>query len=143
MHTEHEEYVEENLDQNYARGLINGVISGLQDAHGRRKRRQLPKSKLAVIPEFEYEDIVGEFDLNEDGTRVMGKSRDGRFPTDKTGHKVNPMGYLVDGAHNVVRRDGTVVFDAEDVHSDGEIPAPFCYEAKKHQLMQEEARKAE
>lgn len=44
------------------------------------------------------------------------------------------MGYLVDPASNVVKRDGQVVFRADEVDSDDEIPAPFCYELKKQQL---------
>jgi hypothetical protein len=34
----------------------------------------------------------------------------------------------------VVKRDHTVIFKADEVDSDGEIPAPFCYMKSKAAL---------
>jgi hypothetical protein len=112
--------------------LINGVIAGLGDGRDKKKRRRLPKERLATIPEFALEEILGDFELREDGSRAP--QREGRHQVDRTGHRVNNMGYLIDPACNVVKRDGQVVFRAEEVDSDDEIPAPFCYELKKQQL---------
>lgn len=100
----HEEYVEENLDSYYAQGLINGVIAGLGDGRDKKKRRKLPKERLATIPEFAFEEILGDFELRDDGSKVQ--QREGRHQVDRTGHRVNKMGYLIDPASNVVKRDG-------------------------------------
>lgn len=124
-----EEYVEENISMDYASGLINGVIAGLHDGEYRKKRRRLPKTRLDTIPEFTLEEITGDFELRGDGSRIERKS--GRHSVDKTGHRVNKMGYLVDPAGNVVKRDGSMVFKRDEVDSDDEIPAPFCFELKK------------
>lgn len=105
------------------------MIAGLGDGKDKKKRRRLPKERLAAIPEFAFEEILGDFELREDGSRV--EQREGRHQVDRTGHRVNRMGYLIDPASNVVKRDGQVIFRADEIDSDDEIPAPFCYDLKK------------
>ena len=34
----------------------------------------------------------------------------------------------------VVKRDGTIIFKPDEIDSDGEIPAPFCYMKSKAAL---------
>jgi hypothetical protein len=126
--------VEENIDENYASGLINGVIMGLHDGQHKKRRRRLPQARLETIPEFVLEEIMGDFELRGDGSRVEAKTSDGRHLADQTGHRVNKMGYLTDPAGNIVKRDGEMIFRIDEVDSDDEIPAPFCYDLKKGQL---------
>jgi len=37
---------------------------------------------------------------------------------------------LIDNTGNIVFRDGTVVFRADEIDEDGEIPAPYCFMKK-------------
>jgi hypothetical protein len=41
-----EEYVEENYDRDYTRGIINNVINGLGETQFKKKRIRLPKQRL-------------------------------------------------------------------------------------------------
>jgi hypothetical protein len=53
---------------------------------------------------------------------------------DREGRKVNKRGYLVDNEGNVVTERGVMIFRVDELDSDDEIPAPFCFEKKKESL---------
>lgn len=61
------------------------------------------------------------------------RGKDGRL-LDHQGRKVNRRGYLIDPEGNVVTAAGEMIFKAEELDSDEEIPAPFCFEKKKEAL---------
>ena len=48
------------------------------------------------------------------------------------------MGYLIDPAGNIVKRDGQMIFKKDEIDSDDEIPAPFCFDLKKGQLRKQQ-----
>lgn len=82
--------------------------------------------------------MIGRFDIDEEGNYIImsnGSDRTGRPRLeDLDGRRVNERGYLLDEVGRVVMRAGTVVFKADEIDSDGEIPAPFCYMKSKQAL---------
>lgn len=75
-------------------------------------------------------DIQGEFDLDENNQSIMIKGKDGKL-NDREGRKVNKSGYLIDADGNIITNRGLLIFKIDEVDSDDEIPAPFCFEKKK------------
>ena len=136
-----EEYVEEYVDGDYTRGLINNVIDGLADADFKKRRRRLPKNRLKEIPNFELADITGDFEIDDEGNNLIVKGADGKL-NDREGRRVNRRGYLVDVEGNIITRKGTVIFRIDEVDEDDEIPAPFCFEKKKEHLFKIEGMAA-
>lgn len=106
--------------------MINNVIDGMSDSEYRKRRIKLPKNRLAEIPHFELADITGDFDIDNAGNAMIIRGKDGKL-NDREGRKVNKRGYLVDIEGNVVTKKGLMVFRKDEIDSDGEIPAPFCY----------------
>jgi len=53
---------------------------------------------------------------------------------DVKGRRVNKRGYLLNDYGHVVTRDAALVFRPEELDSDDEIPAPFCYQKYKDTL---------
>jgi hypothetical protein len=61
---------------------------------------------------------------------IIGNGEDKRgnpILEDMDCYRVNQRGYLCNSEGQIVLRDGTIVFRADEVDEDGEIPAPFCY----------------
>ena len=82
------------------------------------------------IPEFDFEDIQGEFEADEHGKYLIVQKQ-GRL-YDKKGRVVNRRGYFVDPVGNVIDRLGHLIFYAEELSpADDEIPEPYCYEKIK------------
>jgi len=104
----------------------------------RRKRIQLSQKRMAEIPNFDIEDIIGEFDIDNKGNNLIIKTKDGKL-NDKYGRLVNRRGYLIDEEGNVITRRGIFIFYREEIDDDDEIPAPYCYEKKKKRLFKVEA----
>ena len=50
---------------------------------------------MAEIPDFEIEDVLGEFEKDSMGNLMIIRGKDGRL-SDKFGRRVNRRGYLVD-----------------------------------------------
>jgi len=103
------------------------------DTEWKKRRRRLPKNRMKEIPNFEMGDIVGEFELDDAGAKIMVRDKEGRL-VDKYRRRVNERGYLLDLAGNVVTKKGVIVFRKDEIDRDGEIPAPFCFEKKKEEL---------
>ena len=80
---------------------------------------------------------MGDFEIDDDGNAMIIKGKDGRL-NDREGRRVNKRGYLVDVTGNVVTRTGLEIFRIDEVDSDDEIPAPFCFEKKKEGLFKVE-----
>lgn len=81
---------------------------------------------------------MGRFDIDEEGNYIImanGMDRAGNPRLeDLDGRRVNERGYLLDEVGRVIMRGGPWVFKAEEIDSDGEIPAPFCYMKSKQAL---------
>ena len=58
---------------------------------------------MAEIPNFDIEDIIGEFDIDNKGNNLIIKTKDSKL-NDKFGRLVNRRGYLVDEDGNVITR---------------------------------------
>ena len=59
------------------------------------KRKRLSRKRMAEIPDFEIEDVLGEFEKDSMGNLMIIRGKDGRL-SDKFGRRVNRRGYLVD-----------------------------------------------
>ena len=132
---------EAEIEQGYAAGLINDVIEHLSDEEESRppsSRAAKPKVKPVVkqkVPDFELEDIMGEFEIDDLGNFIITRGPNGEL-MDKRDRRVNRRGYLVDRFGNVINRQGDIIFKAVELDVDDEIPAPFGFEKRKAKLMQ-------
>lgn len=141
-----DEYLEEGLDAKAAWKLINGVIDGYDQDIGvakisndtKKRRKRLTKKRLAEIPNFDIEEILGEFEVDNHGNYMIIKTKNGKL-NDKCGRLVNRRGYLIDAAGNVITRRGIFIFYKEEIDVDDEIPAPFCFDKKMKRLFRVEA----
>ena len=129
---------EAEIDDQFAQGLINGVIDGLsessQDATSgqgtfRRKRKKKAKATRKV-PAFELDHIMGDFEIDEGGNFVILKGENGEL-LDRGDKPVNRRGYLVDKQGNVINKDGDIIFKVNELESDDEIPAAHALEKRK------------
>ena len=112
--------------------MLRNVLNGI-DGPIRKKRIRLPKNRLKEIPNFDLSDITGEFDIDDQGNNVIIEGKDGKL-NDREGNRVNKRGYLIDVEGNVVTKRGVMVFRIDEIDSEDEIPAPFCFEKKKESL---------
>lgn len=109
-----------NDDSEESDGFINSA-----DKFNKRKR--LSKKRIMEIPNFEYDEISGDFEADENGKFLLIQKQ-GRLH-DKKGRLVNRRGYLVDQVGNVINKLGKLIFYAEELSKeDDELPDPFCYE---------------
>jgi hypothetical protein len=107
------------------------VLNNFEGFQEKKRRKRLPPARMKQLPMFNIEDIVGNFDIDEEGNYMIisnGEDQRGNMILeDMDGLRVNRRGYLINNQGEVVLKDGTVIFRAEEVDEDGEIPAPFCY----------------
>ena len=94
-----------------------------------KRNKKLEADRLRDIPEFELEDILGEFDVDDRGNFII-KTVDGHF-VDNNGKRVNQKGYFIDHQRNIINKNLDIIFFADEVGDDGELPAPFVYEKHK------------
>lgn len=119
------------LDNLFAPNMIAGVIDRLSMSSAETVPKKLPREPS--MPEFELEEIMGEFDLDDEGNYIIMEGPNGLI--DKNDRPVNRRGYLSDPRGNVITRLGRVVFKAKDLDSDDEIPAKFVFEKRKANLV--------
>jgi hypothetical protein len=138
---ERPEYEEVELESNFAGNLIGGVIDNLSETSGFREKKKLDADRLKEIPEFELEDILGDFDVDENGNYIM-QSINGNL-LDKNGSRVNQKGYLIDENGNIINRQGQIIFYADEIDESGEIPPPFVYEKHKNDFLSKVMKRKE
>lgn len=80
------------------------------------------KSKKRKVPEFELEEIMGDFDIDDQGNYIILRDNQSKL-VDKRDRLVNKRGYLSDRMKNVINFEGRIIFRACDLDSDDEIPA--------------------
>lgn len=90
---------------------------------------------MMEIPDFEIEDIMGEFDIDDQGNYIILRNDDNGNLEDKNEKRVNRRGYLVDKQGNVIDRYGNFIFKENELDSDDEIPPPYSFEKRKMQLL--------
>ena len=83
---------------------------------------------------------MGEFEIDDMGNFVILRGGRGEL-LDRHDKQVNRRGYLVDRYGNIVNKGGAIIFRANELDSDDEIPAPFGFEKRKKQLLEMEADK--
>jgi len=136
-------FIEDELDESATRKLINNVIGAIDSdadsdkvkqaenqwlhdvGKAKHKKRKLTKKRMAEIPNFNPEEILGEFMKDQDGYNLMVRGKTGKL-NDMHGRLVNRRGYLVSKAGNVCTRGGIFIFRSEELNDDDEIPAPYC-----------------
>lgn len=82
------------------------------------------------MPNFTVEEILGEFEPDEQGNAIILQTANGKL-NDKYGRMVNHRGYLIDPAGNVITRGNVFIFYQEEIDFDDEIPAPYCFRKQK------------
>ena len=130
---------EAEIDDQYTKGLINGVIdciseSSKEPATGDAKQRKPKRRKDKNIPDFELNEIMGEFEIDDAGNYIIERGEQGEL-LDSAGRPVNKRGYLVDKLGNVINTKDEIIFKAADLDSDDEIPAPYGFEKRKENLL--------
>lgn len=86
---------------------------------------------MAELPNFDVEEILGEFETDSDGNFIILQTANGKL-NDKYGRLVNRRGYLVDNEGNVVTRGNAFIFYKEEIDFDDEVPAPYCFQKAKN-----------
>ena len=83
----------------------------------------------AEAMEFNENDIMGDFDRDENGNIILVTNKRGQL-TDKQGRRVNERGYLRDKFGHIKHRyePGRRVFSKFNLDEKGEIPLPFSYD---------------
>jgi hypothetical protein len=146
------------IDNDFTKGLIDGVIGGLSegeksDEGGRLKKKKTKKKKVKggagaykedgephpsqkpnVTPDFELADIMGEFEIDDLGNFIILRGERGEL-LDKKERRVNRRGYLIDRFGNVINKNNQIIFKAVELDSDDEIPAPLGFEKRKKNLL--------
>jgi hypothetical protein len=131
------------LDPNATANMINQVISRVEsdtDPNAmnysdvpsdtepkKKKRKRMTRRRMAEIPNFDIEEVLGEFDQDRNNNMIILRTKDGKL-NDRFGRLVNRRGYLIDPAGNIVTRGGIFIFYKEEVDFDDEIPAPYCFQ---------------
>lgn len=119
----------------FGQGLINRVLCHVEEDDYYR----LPNRRLKQIPPFELGDIMGEFERDDHGDFIIVE--EGNTLEDAMGRSVNRKGYLLDQDGNVVNTKGRLMFYANELTADGELPQPFDFEKERkhmHQLHRQE-----
>lgn len=135
---------EAEIQPEYARGLINTIIDGVSDHTEEVPPVVATKSSIEVkrrvfkakkeIPDFELQDIMGEFEIDDLGNYIIMRGENGEL-LDKMERLVNRRGYLVDRFGNVINRQGNIIFKVVELDVDDEIPAPFGFEKRKKNIL--------
>jgi hypothetical protein len=80
-------------------GFVNNVLSNFEGFQEKKKRMRLPPARMRQLPKFEIADLIGNFDIDEDGNYIIisnGKDNRGYdVLEDKQGRRVNKRGYLL------------------------------------------------
>ena len=147
-----EHYIEaQGIDEDATAQLIDGVIQRIESGDSmirrdtdpnalnysdvtpadtehskKKKRKRMTRRRMAEIPNFDVEEVLGEFEMDKNGNLIILRTKDGKL-NDKYGRLVNRRGYLIDPAGNIVTRGGIFIFYNEEVDFDDEIPAPYCF----------------
>ena len=120
---------EAEIDEQYTKGLINGVLDGLSEGDESIKKKK-KKKKKEKGPNFELADIMGEFEIDDAGNYIILRGEQGEL-LDRRERPVNKRGYLVDMVGNVINQKGKIIFKKPELDSDEEIPAQFGFEKRK------------
>jgi hypothetical protein len=139
------------IDDKYTRAIIDGVISdGFSDSdieeeepvHSSQRIKHFKKdkgitakvSKTGKRPDFQLEDIMGKFEIDDSGNYIILRGDDGSL-LDKDARIVNKRGYLIDRIGNIINNRHELIFKRTELDDDGEIPAPIGFDMRKQNLL--------
>jgi hypothetical protein len=136
---------EAEIEYDFTKNLIGNVLDGVSDhstEHHRPSTEMQPPTDLKrrvfkakkEIPDFELQDIMGEFEIDDLGNYIIMRGERGEL-LDKKDRLVNRRGYLIDRFGNVINNQGTIIFKAVELDIDDEIPAPFGFEKRKKNII--------
>lgn len=152
MESDMEIMLEEDIeiDDKYTRALIDGVISdGFSESNvdddtgsmpSRKPKVQKDKGIVAKIsktgkrPDFQLQDIMGKFEIDDSGNYIILRGDDGKL-LDRDNRVVNKRGYLIDRIGNIINYRNELIFKRTELDEDGEIPAPMGFDMRKQNLM--------
>jgi hypothetical protein len=85
---------------------------------------------------YELEEIMGVFEIDDQGNTLVDRDR----MQDDHGRDVNLKGYLTDQWGNIINNKGEVIYERDELQTDGEIPLVDIFNIRKKQLMDEKYR---
>lgn len=145
MRLKDEDSDDAEMDPDYHKSLLDSIIDNLSGEDGekddqlvkrsKRERMALAKKRKMQIPDFAIEEIMGEFDIDEQGNFVILRNDENGALEDRNGKRVNRRGYLVDKWGNVIDKYANLIFKERELDSDDEIPPPYSFEKRKMQLL--------
>jgi len=148
-----EDKEEAEIDPDMAQSILDGVLGNLSEddddrdnqlvRRAKRDRMALAKKRKMEIPDFAIEDIMGEFDVDDQGNYIILRNEDNGHLEDKNEKRVNRRGYLVDRNGNIIDKKGHLIFKERELDSDDEIPPPYSFEKRKMQLLNSKPDKIE
>lgn len=134
-----DEYEDYEIDPDMAQSILDGVIGNIDDddnvPYRIRQRLALAKKRKLEIPDFAIEDIMGEFDVDDQGNYIILRNEENGHLEDKNERRVNRRGYLIDEDGNIIDKYGNLIFKERELDSDDEIPPPYSFEKRKMQLL--------
>jgi hypothetical protein len=135
------------MDPDMAQSILDGVIGNMDDddnvPYRIRERLDLAKKRKMEIPDFAIEDIMGEFDVDDQGNYIILRNEENGNLEDKNERRVNRRGYLIDEDGNIIDKHGNLIFKERELDSDDEIPPPYSFEKRKIQLLNAKPDKIE
>ena len=67
-----DEYEELNeMTDMVSNNLVSNVLGNFEGYQEKKKRKKLPPSRVRQLPQFEINDIIGNFDIDEDGNYII------------------------------------------------------------------------
>jgi hypothetical protein len=91
-----EESMDESLEEEadvMGRGMVNNVLNNFEGFQEKKKRKRLPPGRMRQLPHFEINDIIGNFDIDEEGNNmIIGNGEDtkgNQILEDMDGQRVN------------------------------------------------------
>lgn len=58
-------------------GMVNNVLKNFEGFQEKKKRKRLPPGRMRQLPQFEINEIIGNFDIDEEGNyMIIGNGED-------------------------------------------------------------------
>ncbi|CAI2378427.1 unnamed protein product [Moneuplotes crassus] len=148
-----EDFDDVEIDPDLVNSILDGVLENLSDGDDdqdnqlvrrtKRQRMALAQKRKMEIPDFAIEDIMGDFDIDDQGNYIIVRNEETDKLEDKNEQRVNKRGYLIDEDGNVIDKQRNLIFKQRELDSDDEIPPPYSFEKRKNQLLNTKKDKIE